>query len=297
MNHSCKFCGETFVRAYGLNRHNNNNRCKIQKNPELLLKYIAEQENRVKLMAEQNVLILEEKAEQEERIKLMEEQNVIIMEEIKELKNKPSQKISTVNIGDHNNVVINNFYGKIYSFQPADIKFIIDNLTKSTFGLDNIIPKFAKMYENNQLKKAMKLILESLHNNPKCKKSQNILYCNHGEHEGKFMTYHHPEWFISNINTILDIVKREIDLCIEDVESCYGRKVDEETEQNQTEFIERSRHMDKYKEFITDVVKEFIKSKAEEYPEVSEKDHPLEVLSEKAKKDKVKKVNLFDGIV
>lgn len=266
MSLTCKYCDNKFTKIYNLNRHSNEGYCMVQKTPKLLMEYVKKQEELLQKIQEQNEKI--------------QKQNITIMDEIKELKNKPQIK---THIQGNNNTVQNIIImGDVYSLQQTDIKYLVDKFMESGDSND-IMKKFMKLYKYNKLFEAM--ILETLHNNPKYKDMQNLLYCHHGKHVGKFMSYKQPEWIISNISSIIEVIQTEMNLFVEQVEDLEYS----DDSEHRNNFTSRSKNLSKYSDFISDIIKEFIKSKSKTYPKVK-KEEP----SERVKRDKQINRNPFD---
>lgn len=272
---SCVFCNNIFSNKYSLGRHKD--RCVVRNDLELVEKRLAEQ-TKIVLELKNNI-------------------NIKKLDKSHHHHNDNSKHDNSKHVIVNGDLNIQNIMVKeIYSFTPKDITFLIEQFS-SSFNGNKTMSKFMKLYDQNELQKATNLILNALHNNPDCKYTRNILYCNHGEHKGKFMTYQHPEWFLSSLESILAVIRKEVELFIENADIIYeNNDIIPPTMQNNINFINGTpsiENMNKYSEFITNIIKEFISSKSNTYPTVSVKNNPFE-LSTRALHDKEMGINVFD---
>lgn len=186
----CNFCNRKFTKTNDLTRHNVI--CKVKSAPNLLVEQIEKQKTyAIKIIKEKETLI--------------QERDIII----EELKNLLPVK-STIPI-------IPTTKYQPYAFRVRDMCHIIDtyfrdNLVEFTQLSDNIY-KYMKKYD---LKTVMEISMKHFHDNPKFRGGRNIMYCNSGEHIGKFLTFNPDEefgfndWYITNLTPILEVISMEL---------------------------------------------------------------------------------------
>ncbi len=198
----CEFCNMGFSTKSSLNRHLD--RCTVRKTPDLLLKHIEKQ----KELLEQKEKIIED-----------------LQTNIKTQKINKQQNAKTINNDNSTNITnnITNIYNtnvRLYAFRRADMVFALDRYKK-----DNKIDFIRFSHEiydyirKNDLKSIIRITFRHLHDNSHFKRGHNIVYCDSGEHKGKFLTFNNSDefigWYVTNIKVIVKVICREISKIIE----------------------------------------------------------------------------------
>ena len=239
---SCILCGHSFTTTSNLRKHNSV--CVVRKNPELAIKRL-------------------------ENSKIVNTDNSTNSTNTDNSTNTTNNNIknidkstNNINVNVNVNVVNSNI---IIPFKQKDIKMMVKWFLRAP-GSNDVMEKFWSLYRENKLKHATKLILNALHNNPIYHSTQNLLYCRKGIHKGKFLTYVDANWLISNLDTIINIIEIEMKMLIKEFKDMEN--LDSDDEKNMSEFKKNSRNMSKYADFITEIIKKFMKSNMEEYPPI-----------------------------
>lgn len=195
-----------------------------------------------------------------------------------------NKKIANIAVGDNNNIgkigkikQINNVDKSIdnsinitinvnrsddstYSFTIREIPTIIGCLMDTEYS-DYIKREFVKLSNAGKYIDAISMIIDASHNTITAPDCQNILYCKHGENEGKYMRHVDKEWFIVNFETILSILQFEIDHFVD--EHCDIKTQD-------IEDTYRGLSISDYAESIKELISGFKMSNKQIYPKPSD---------------------------
>jgi len=269
-----------FSNVSNLRRHHG--RCKLKDDPDVLKRLLEEQQS----------LLMEHKKIIEQKDKIIEQKDEIIISQKDTIKHKRTNNKNT-NTGVNGN---NNKIGKIgkiqqidnsinitinvsrsddstYSFTIREIPTIIGCLMDTEYA-DHIKREFVKLSEEGKYKDAITMIIDASHNTITAPDSQNILYCKHGEHKGKYMRHVDKEWFIVNFETIIKILQFEIDHFV-------NEKCDIKTEDMESAYYGLS--ISDYADSIRELIAGFRMSNKKIYPEPSNKKPDDEKMSKYAK--------------
>lgn len=204
----CEFCGVVFTRKYNLNRHIGE-RCASKDDPVKLLE-IIEQKDKIIEDLKTNLSSQQNNTNTNNNTKAGKQQNANTIND---------HSTNTTNITNN----ITNIYNtnvKLYAFRRADMVFALDRYKK-----DNKIDFISFSHEiydyirKNDLKSIIRLTFRHLHDNSHFKQGHNIVYCNSGEHKGKFLTFNNSDefigWYVTNIKVIVKVICEEISKIIE----------------------------------------------------------------------------------
>lgn len=210
-NIKCDFCNMGFSSNSNLNKHLL--RCVVRKTPELLVKQIEKQKE---LLQQQNTII------EQKDIIIEDLQKNTKIHEVGKLQNANTINDNSTNSTNITNItnIYNNTNVTLYAFRRADMIFALDRYKK-----DNKVDfvRFShEIYDyirKNDLKSIIRLTFRHLHDNSHFKRGHNIVYCNSGEHKGKFLTFNNSNefigWYVTNIKVIVKVICKEISKIIE----------------------------------------------------------------------------------
>lgn len=240
---ACILCGHVFSSISNLNRHNKS--CIVRKNPVLAVKRL------------ENSKIVVTKVDKSIRNKTIHKS---VDKSIHNVDNSVDNKTVNINI-----VNINVPESNILTFRKKEINIMVKWFLK-TPDYYKFMAKFVELYRCNRIREATKLILNALHNNPKYESGQNLMYCHSGKFSGKFIAYVDTKWLISNLDTIINIIQAEIDVLMSKANKFKNYTYSDD--ERKDEFAENAKNMRKYANFITSIIKRFMKSKSKKYPVV-----------------------------
>ena len=217
-NLTCNYCFKKFVNIYSLNRHTNNNRCKVKKldeeKKEEIFNKLIEKEEKIDMIFNNYEKLQENNCKLQDQIKELEKK---LKEQSKNYDNKIKQIITkNVNNNNVNNGVINNF------IIPADklVSFGKEDLTKITYG--SIIKTVGNWDITGY--KIFTELLKLIHFNEKFPEYQNVFMTD--KNREKYMVWNGSDWVLNDIclKQIIDKIQKLVVINEEDFEEAKKNK-------------------------------------------------------------------------